>query len=183
MSKKEKWQEMMDFIVVNNEKYSDEQFAERFSLACDEIPLGMEITHIGCNKIITSRVLAYCEAKGIQVAEYDGPMPYRQYEIPVGSEKLEHKSSTIVTTDYNFVNQEFTVEFKGNNTYIYSKVPLNIYNKFKQSESKGSFLSKEIKGTFDFIKIEEDIDKETREKYPANVEGSKEFNDANTNEK
>lgn len=80
MSKKEKWAEMMDFIVINNEKYTDEQWAERFNLACEEIPPNVEVTHPGCNKVITERVLKYCKEKDIPLTEYDGPLPYRAYK-------------------------------------------------------------------------------------------------------
>jgi hypothetical protein len=80
-----KWEEMMNFLVVNHKNFNDEQWAERFELACAEIPEGLEVTHAGCNKIISNRVHEYCNAKGIDVNEYDGPMPYRSYKIPVGS--------------------------------------------------------------------------------------------------
>jgi len=155
MSKKEKWQEMMDFLAVNHEKYDDVQFAERFSLACDEIPPETEVTHEACNKIITSRVIAYCEQKKIRIEDYDGPMPYRSHSLNTGPEKLKHESSTIVSTEYDFIKQDLTVEFKGNSFYTYHKMPLSVYEKFKASESKGSFLAKEVKGTFDFTKLEE----------------------------
>jgi uncharacterized membrane protein len=77
----EKWKHMMDFIVENNEKYTDEQWAERFELACKEIPLGMEVTHAGTNRIITERVLRYCKENNIALEDYDGPMPYRRFKI------------------------------------------------------------------------------------------------------
>jgi hypothetical protein len=83
MSNKEEWLEMMDFLVINNETYSDEQWAERFNLACKKIPLGTEVTHAGCNKVITERVIKYCKEKEINLEDYDGPMPYRHYKIPV----------------------------------------------------------------------------------------------------
>ena len=85
MEEKEKWWDMMDFLVINHEKYNDEQWAERFQLACAEIPVNTEVTHAGCNKIITERVLAYCKEKNINLEEYDGPMPYRHFTIPVGN--------------------------------------------------------------------------------------------------
>lgn len=71
----------MDFIVENNEKYTDEEWAERFKLACKEIPLGMEVTHSRSNKIITERVLQYCKENNMSLEDYDGPMPYRQFKI------------------------------------------------------------------------------------------------------
>ena len=80
---KEKWEEMMDFLVINQEKYNDEQWAERFELACQEIPATLEVTHTGCNKVITERVLAYCKKKGVDIKDYDGPLPYRAYKINV----------------------------------------------------------------------------------------------------
>jgi uncharacterized membrane protein len=77
----EKWKEMMDFLVENNEKYTDEQWAERFELACKEIPADLEVTHEGSNKIITERVLRYCKDNNISLEEYNGPMPYRHFKI------------------------------------------------------------------------------------------------------
>lgn len=77
---KPKWQEMMDFIVINNERYTDEQWAERFKLACAEIPVNEEVTHVGCNRVIQNRVERYCQEKGINIHEYDGPLPYRAYK-------------------------------------------------------------------------------------------------------
>lgn len=71
----------MDFLVINNEKYTDEQWAERFNLACQEIPTGMEVTHAGCNKVIQNRVEKHCEEKGIDIKDYDGPMPYRSFNV------------------------------------------------------------------------------------------------------
>lgn len=79
--KKEKWLEMMDFLTINHEKYTDEQFAERFTLACNEIPGGTEVTHKGCNIIIRNRVVKYCDEKGISIKEYDGEMPFRSFNI------------------------------------------------------------------------------------------------------
>ena len=87
MKEKEKWQDMMDFLVINHEQYNDQQWTERFQLACAEIPVNIEVTHAGCNKIITERVIVYCEKKGIDIKDYDGPMPYRHFTIDVGNGK------------------------------------------------------------------------------------------------
>ena len=64
---KEKWQEMMDFLTINKTNYTDKQWAERFELDGKEIPANAEVTHAGCNKIITTRVIAYCKEKGIEM--------------------------------------------------------------------------------------------------------------------
>jgi len=85
--KVEKYFEMMNFLVINHKQYNDQQWAERFQLACAEIPFGTEVTHAGSNKIITERVLAYCKAKKIHHDDYDGPLPYRSFTIPVGNKK------------------------------------------------------------------------------------------------
>lgn len=77
----EKWKEMMDFLVEHDEKYTDEQWAERFELACKEIPADTEVTHSGANKIITRRVIRYCNKKNIPLEKYDGPLPYRHFKI------------------------------------------------------------------------------------------------------
>lgn len=78
---KSKWLEMMDFLTINNEMYDDKEWAERFQLACNEIPANQEVTHQGCNAIIQTRVERYCNEKGISIKEYDGPMPFRLYTV------------------------------------------------------------------------------------------------------
>jgi hypothetical protein len=83
---KEKWLEMMEFLVENEAKYTDEQFAERFSLACKEIPFNIEVTNASINSIITRRVLAHCKKHNQKLTEYDGALPYRHYVIPVSND-------------------------------------------------------------------------------------------------
>lgn len=45
------------------------------------------------------------------------------------------------------------VQFKGGSRYRYKDVPITVWELFKNSESKGSFLAKEIKGKFECIKF------------------------------
>lgn len=79
LPKKEKWLEMMDFLAENNEKYNDLEFAERFNLACKEIPANTEVTHEKCNIIIQNRVVKYCDDNNIKIKDYNGPLPFRIY--------------------------------------------------------------------------------------------------------
>lgn len=70
-------------------------------------------------------------------------------------ERLNHQSSTIAETEYDYNNLTLNVKFNGGTVYEYANVPNEKYLNFKESESKGSFLAKEIKGTYEYRKIED----------------------------
>jgi hypothetical protein len=58
------------------------------------------------------------------------------------------ESSNLARFKYDDKTRDLTVEFKGGRTYIYSKVPKNLYKGLKQADSKGSFLNEHIKPTY-----------------------------------
>lgn len=45
------------------------------------------------------------------------------------------------------------VEYKSGVKYKYKDVPEELYEQFLKAESKGSFMNKYIKGTYDFEKL------------------------------
>lgn len=63
-------------------------------------------------------------------------------------------SSNIRTADYNRVSRELTIVFINRPmwTYIYYKVPPNIWVRFLQSASKGQFFADMIKDKYAFTK-------------------------------
>jgi len=67
-------------------------------------------------------------------------------------ERMPVKSSTIKSV--GFKGDILEVEFIGDGSYVYKGVPKEIYDKLMLSESKGKFFSVNIKGKFDFYKVD-----------------------------
>lgn len=60
-------------------------------------------------------------------------------------------SSNIKSIDYK--NNNLIVEYLKGSKYEYKEVPLGIYNRLCEAESKGRFINSEVKGKFDFRKL------------------------------
>ncbi|MBD1573955.1 KTSC domain-containing protein [Vibrio sp. S17_S38] len=54
---------------------------------------------------------------------------------------------------YSYLSQVLDIKFQDSLIYRYNHVPSDIFESFKTSESKGTFLNKEIKGTYPYIKL------------------------------
>ena len=67
---------------------------------------------------------------------------------------IEVKSSNIRSISYNPETEVLVVEYLNGSMYEYLKVPSYIYDGLVESESKGSFMNKLVKGTYEYIKIQ-----------------------------
>ncbi len=63
------------------------------------------------------------------------------------------KSSNIKKTTYDVGTNDLIVEFNSGINYVYFKVPINIYTKFRNAESQGRFFSTEISKNFTYKKL------------------------------
>lgn len=63
-------------------------------------------------------------------------------------------SSNITRYRYDAANQKLSVEFKSGGMYDYLEVPEEVALALKEAQSKGSYLSKSIRGTYKVAKIE-----------------------------
>ena len=61
-------------------------------------------------------------------------------------------SSNIEAIGYDDDTQELHVQFLSVGLYIYSDVPREIFDYLMSAPSKGSFLNREIKGIYQFMK-------------------------------
>ena len=61
-------------------------------------------------------------------------------------------SSNIEQIGYDGDNMELHVIFKGGALYVYSNVPVQIYEELQGAPSKGSYLNREVKGTYHYDK-------------------------------
>jgi len=64
------------------------------------------------------------------------------------------KSSTIASIDYDTDSEILTVGFVKGGKYEYLHVPFETFERFSKAESQGSFHAREIKGHFEYRKVE-----------------------------
>tara|TARA_Y100000389_G_C17468696_1_gene528185 strand:- start:1594 stop:1842 length:249 start_codon:yes stop_codon:yes gene_type:complete len=72
------------------------------------------------------------------------------------NETISHKSSTIKESVYDYDDLKLSIKFKSGAIYTYEDVEEDVYKDFKDSESKGAFLAKKIKGNYEFKKQEDE---------------------------
>ena len=65
-------------------------------------------------------------------------------------------SSNINGYDYN--NKTLKIKFQNGNTYEFYNVPEDVIKEFDKSKSKGKFFYSDIKGRYDFKKINEEVE-------------------------
>ena len=65
-----------------------------------------------------------------------------------------YDSSTIKASTYEYESKNLYVVF-GHATYRYIEVPVEVYKEFANAESQGIALNSLIKGTYEFVKLEE----------------------------
>jgi hypothetical protein len=61
-------------------------------------------------------------------------------------------SSNIEQVGYDSDNVELHVRFKNGDLYVYRNVPVQIYEELLGAPSKGSYLNREIKDTYEYDK-------------------------------
>jgi hypothetical protein len=98
------------------------------------------------------------------------------------TEICHYESSMISSSFYNFESEKLLVEFHGGAVYEFLNVPFDHYKAFSEAESIGKSFNEYIR-QYEGKKVEEETtDKELRMVFPANVEGTEEFNEANNAE-
>ena len=94
-----------------------------------------------------------------------------------------HESSMIQSSSYDTETLELIVTFIGGPSYTYNGVSNEDYTAFVESESTGRAFNEHIRkyngSKLEEILITEVSDAELKAQFPANVEGSSEFNHAN----
>jgi len=69
-------------------------------------------------------------------------------------ETISVESSHMATMGYEPDTKVLQIGFKNNTLYEYFDVPPNVWEEFKAAESKGKYLAKFIKGTYQYKKVE-----------------------------
>ncbi|MCH8900576.1 MAG: KTSC domain-containing protein [Acidobacteria bacterium] len=61
-------------------------------------------------------------------------------------------SSNLEQIGYDSDNMELHIIFKDSSLYVYLNVPVQIYEELQGAPSKGSYLNREVKGTYEYDK-------------------------------
>ena len=69
-------------------------------------------------------------------------------------EKIYVQSSNVEAVAYEADTMTLHVWFNSNSHYTYSGVPEDLYEGLLYADSVGSFLNREIKGTYDYSQLE-----------------------------
>ena len=70
------------------------------------------------------------------------------------------KSSNIISVGYSRERQVLEVEFPGGNVYEYYKVPEEFFHELCNHTNPGKYLSLNIKGNFEYMKLPREIEVE-----------------------
>lgn len=70
-------------------------------------------------------------------------------------ESYKPESSTISEVKYDIEARDLIVVYKPEKPYMYSDVPVQVWHDLKQAESAGKFIAQNIKGKYEFKKIDE----------------------------
>lgn len=62
-------------------------------------------------------------------------------------------SSNVEAIGYDNKTQQLHVRFLSGTTYVYDKVPADIYEDLMAAPSKGSYVNRVIKGAYDYTKL------------------------------
>lgn len=77
----------------------------------------------------------------------------QQVEQTLDEEYIETPESSNIGSIHYYYEQKFLdVQFRGTDLYRYFDVPEDVWRAFKEAESKGKFLNKQIKGIYEFQK-------------------------------
>ena len=67
--------------------------------------------------------------------------------------KITVNSSTIEALEYDYNNHSLYVYFTNGREYVYGQVPVEVYAKFLEADSKGKYLNQEIVGKYNYVRL------------------------------
>lgn len=62
-------------------------------------------------------------------------------------------SSTIAEMGYDYTNHDLHVHFHNGREYIYENVPVEVYAKMLEADSKGKYLNEAIIGNYTYARL------------------------------
>lgn len=74
--------------------------------------------------------------------------------MPLDLVRFKQADSTMVETyKYNYALNELTVHFNNGDTYVYEKVPVDVFNQMRVAGSTGKSFNAIIKNVYNFRKV------------------------------
>jgi hypothetical protein len=71
--------------------------------------------------------------------------------------RIDHEGSSLLKESiYDLDNKTLEVTFQNGAKYMYTNIDTETYQEFSTVESKGSYFGKNIRGKFEYQKVEED---------------------------
>jgi hypothetical protein len=67
--------------------------------------------------------------------------------------RIPVSSSNISSVGFDAATQTLEIEFTSGNIYQYFDVPVTVYEELMHAESKGKFLSTQIKGVYRYARL------------------------------
>ena len=62
------------------------------------------------------------------------------------------ESSTVAEVGYDYENKGLEVHFKNGREYIYENVPVEVYAKMLEADSKGKYLNESVIGRYTYAR-------------------------------
>lgn len=78
---------LLNVICANEHFYDDTDLAKKFKRVFDIIPTELSVRHEWSSQVINRRVREYCVRHNMKVSEYEGPLPFRAFVIPINYDK------------------------------------------------------------------------------------------------
>jgi len=66
---------------------------------------------------------------------------------------IASESGIIEEIGYDISQKALLIQYKGKNKYVYKDVPVDTFNQMTFSKSVGSYVSKNVKGKYEYIKL------------------------------
>ena len=79
----EQIQAEINLVCANSHFYTDEEFTEKLKRVYDTVPPEYLINNEWANRLIKVRVTETCAKKGVNLEDYDGPLPFKQFKIKI----------------------------------------------------------------------------------------------------
>lgn len=67
--------------------------------------------------------------------------------------KMQVNSSTVDAIEYDYENKNLYVYFVNGREYVYGNVPVEVYAKFLEADSKGKYLNEHLVGKYNYVRL------------------------------
>lgn len=73
--------EEINLVCANSHFCTDEEFSAKLKRVYRDVSPEYFINNEWASRLVSLRVKEFCEKRGINLEDYDGPLPYKQFKI------------------------------------------------------------------------------------------------------